>query len=77
MDKPLTAQGLTSPKWFWIEPDATHVCSLSGGILFRLPVAKPHLIILDEPTNYLDRDGLVLTQAIHEFKGGGHYFPQP
>ena len=32
---------------------------------------NPHLIILDEPTNYLDRDGLgALTNAIHEFKGG-------
>ena len=29
------------------------------------------MIILDEPTNYLDRDGLgALTSAIHEFKGG-------
>ena len=32
---------------------------------------NPHLIILDEPTNYLDRDGLgALTRAIEEFKGG-------
>ena len=32
---------------------------------------NPHLVILDEPTNYLDRDGLgALTNAIHEFKGG-------
>lgn len=31
----------------------------------------PHLLILDEPTNYLDRDGLgALTKAIEEFKGG-------
>ena len=29
------------------------------------------MVILDEPTNYLDRDGLgALTQAIHEFNGG-------
>ena len=29
------------------------------------------MVILDEPTNYLDRDGLgALTNAIHEFKGG-------
>ena len=32
---------------------------------------NPHLVILDEPTNYLDRDGLgALTLAIKEFKGG-------
>ena len=31
----------------------------------------PHLLILDEPTNYLDRDSLAaLTLAIKEFKGG-------
>ena len=29
------------------------------------------MVILDEPTNYLDRDGLgALTKAIEEFKGG-------
>ena len=32
---------------------------------------NPHIVILDEPTNYLDRDGLgALTKAIEEFKGG-------
>merc|ERR1711998_44320 len=32
---------------------------------------SPHLIILDEPTNYLDRDSLAaLAGAIHEFDGG-------
>ena len=31
----------------------------------------PHLIILDEPTNYLDRDSLgALANAINEFEGG-------
>merc|ERR1719389_4192 len=31
----------------------------------------PHLVVLDEPTNYLDRDGLgALTLAIEEFEGG-------
>ena len=32
---------------------------------------KPHLIILDEPTNYLDRDSLAaLADAIRSFEGG-------
>ena len=31
----------------------------------------PHLLVLDEPTNYLDRDSLgALAQAIREFGGG-------
>jgi elongation factor 3 len=31
----------------------------------------PHLIILDEPTNFLDRDSLgALATAINDFKGG-------
>merc|ERR1712167_347642 len=30
----------------------------------------PHIVVLDEPTNYLDRDGLgALTKAIEEFYG--------
>jgi len=33
--------------------------------------AHPHIIILDEPTNYLDRDSLgALAGAIREFAGG-------
>lgn len=32
---------------------------------------NPHLVILDEPTNYLDRDGLgALTKAIEDYEGG-------
>lgn len=32
---------------------------------------KPHLLILDEPTNYLDRESLgALATAIREFRGG-------
>ena len=50
--------------------------SLSGGQKVKVVLAaslwqNPHIIILDEPTNYLDRDGLgALTSAIHEFNGG-------
>jgi ABC-type Mn2+/Zn2+ transport system ATPase subunit len=32
---------------------------------------RPHIIVLDEPTNYLDREALgALTQAIKGFHGG-------
>lgn len=64
---------------FGIEPEqASHtlISSLSGGQKVKVVLAAamwmcPHLIILDEPTNYLDRDGLgALTKAIEEFKGG-------
>ena len=54
----------------------TLIKSLSGGQKVKVVLAaslwqNPHLVILDEPTNYLDRDGLgALTSAIHEFKGG-------
>lgn len=49
---------------------------LSGGQKVKLVLAaamwnKPHVIVLDEPTNYLDREALgALTQAIKEFAGG-------
>lgn len=49
---------------------------MSGGQKSRLVLAaamwgKPHLIALDEPTNYLDNDTLAaLTKALQEFKGG-------
>jgi len=64
---------------FGIEPEqANHtlIKSLSGGQKVKIVLAaslwqNPHLIILDEPTNYLDRDGLgALTAAIHDYKGG-------
>merc|ERR1712054_702121 len=32
---------------------------------------NPHIIVLDEPTNYLDRDGLgALTDALKQYAGG-------
>jgi len=49
---------------------------LSGGQKVKLVLAaamwnKPHLLVLDEPTNYLDREALgALTQAIKDFGGG-------
>merc|ERR1711943_132856 len=54
----------------------TTIQSLSGGQKVKVVLGAsmwqdPHLIVLDEPTNYLDRDGLgALTKAIEEFEGG-------
>tara|TARA_B100000941_G_C28463562_1_gene532162 strand:- start:66 stop:1370 length:1305 start_codon:yes stop_codon:yes gene_type:complete len=80
MSKPLTSSNIEKHlKQFGIEPEhASHtlIKSLSGGQKVKVVLAaslwqNPHLVILDEPTNYLDRDGLgALTKAIHEFKGG-------
>jgi len=53
-----------------------HISNLSGGQKVKVVLAaamwgSPHLIILDEPTNYLDRDSLAaLAGAIKEFDGG-------
>tara|TARA_B110000881_G_scaffold158980_1_gene141930 strand:- start:5655 stop:8741 length:3087 start_codon:yes stop_codon:yes gene_type:complete len=54
----------------------SRICDLSGGqkvkvVLAACTWACPHLIILDEPTNYLDRDSLsALAGAIKTFQGG-------
>ena len=49
---------------------------LSGGQRVKTALAacswqRPHLIVLDEPTNYLDRDSLgALSKALKKFEGG-------
>ena len=49
---------------------------LSGGQRVKVVLAacswqRPHVIVLDEPTNYLDRDSLgALSKAIKSFEGG-------
>jgi elongation factor 3 len=49
---------------------------LSGGQKVKLVLAsamwnRPHILVLDEPTNYLDREALgALTKAIKDFGGG-------
>lgn len=54
----------------------SRIGSLSGGQKVKVALAAslwncPHLIVLDEPTNYLDRESLVaLTYAIKAFEGG-------
>jgi len=52
------------------------ISGLSGGQKVKVVLAgamwnNPHLLVLDEPTNFLDRDSLGgLAVAIREFKGG-------
>merc|ERR1711966_201202 len=54
----------------------TQINQLSGGMKVKIVLAaamwqNPHVLILDEPTNYLDRDGLgALVLAIADYKGG-------
>merc|ERR1712187_189543 len=64
---------------FGVDPESashTQISQLSGGMKVKVVLAaamwqNPHILILDEPTNYLDRDGLgALILAIKEYKGG-------
>merc|ERR1712078_388651 len=54
----------------------TQLSQLSGGMKVKVVLAaamwqNPHILILDEPTNYLDREGLgALVLAIKDYKGG-------
>merc|ERR1711862_673842 len=54
----------------------TQIGSMSGGMKVKVVLAaamwqNPHILILDEPTNYLDRDGLgALVLAITDYQGG-------
>ena len=62
-----------------LEPEyASHyrIGALSGGQKVKVVLAaamwdQPHILILDEPTNYLDRDSLgALADAINIYEGG-------
>lgn len=52
------------------------ISGMSGGQKVKIVIAgamwnNPHLLVLDEPTNYLDRESLGgLSHAIRDFKGG-------
>merc|ERR1712036_200520 len=54
----------------------TQINQLSGGMKVKVVLAaamwqNPHVLILDEPTNYLDREGLgALVLACKDYKGG-------
>mmetsp|Transcript_1522 Transcript_1522/g.2030 ORF Transcript_1522/g.2030 Transcript_1522/m.2030 type:complete len:931 (+) Transcript_1522:518-3310(+) len=80
MFRPLTSSNVEQHfKNVGLEPEfATHsrIQALSGGqkvkvVLGAATWQQPHLMILDEPTNYLDRESLgALAGAIREFDGG-------
>jgi len=64
---------------FGVEPEfATHnpLKALSAGQKVKIVLGaamwqNPHILVIDEPTNYLDRDGLgALTEAIENWSGG-------
>merc|ERR1712137_146324 len=64
---------------FGVAPESashTQISQLSGGMKVKIVLAaamwqNPHVLILDEPTNYLDREGLgALVLACKDYKGG-------
>merc|ERR1719428_2408597 len=80
MSKPLTAPGVEKAlKDFGLDSEsASHmpISSLSHGQKVKVVICascwqNPHIIILDEPTNYLDRNGLgALVAGLEAFQGG-------
>merc|ERR1719327_885659 len=80
LSKPLTQPGVEKAlKDFGVDSEsASHspLGSLSHGQRVKVVICascwqNPHIIILDEPTNYLDRDGLgALVRGLGEFQGG-------
>ena len=59
------------------------ISGLSGGQKVKVVLAgamwnNPHLLVLDEPTNFLDRDSLGgLAVAIRDYKGGVVMYEAP
>merc|ERR1711912_34767 len=80
LSKPLTQQGVEKAlKDFGLDAEAAShqpLASLSHGQKVKVVICascwqNPHIIILDEPTNYLDRDGLgALVRGLDSFQGG-------
>merc|ERR1719214_91900 len=80
MNKPLAAPGVTKAlKDFGVDAEAaghSPIGSLSHGQRVKIVICascwqNPHIVILDEPTNYLDRDGLgALVRGLETFQGG-------
>merc|ERR1712125_12545 len=80
MTKQLTQPGVEKHLGdFGVDPESashTQINQLSGGMKVKVVLAaamwqNPHVLILDEPTNYLDREGLgALVLACKDYKGG-------
>merc|ERR1712048_1341222 len=80
LSKPLTQQGVEKAlKDFGLDAEsASHqpLASLSHGQRVKVVICascwqNPHVVILDEPTNYLDRDGLgALVRGLETYQGG-------
>merc|ERR1712048_1224376 len=80
LSKPLTQPGVEKAlKDFGVTSEAAShspIRSLSHGQKVKIVICascwqNPHIIILDEPTNYLDRDGLgALVRGLEAYKGG-------
>merc|ERR1712139_292338 len=80
LSKPLTQAGVEKAlKDFGLDAEASShspIHSLSHGQKVKVVICaacwqNPHIIILDEPTNYLDRDGLgALVRCLEAYKGG-------
>jgi len=80
LSKPLTQPGVEKAlKDFGLDAEsASHqpIGSLSHGQKVKVVICascwqNPHIVILDEPTNYLDRDGLgSLSKGLEAFQGG-------
>merc|ERR1712188_76943 len=78
--KQLTQPGIEKHlKDFGVDAESashTQINQLSGGMKVKVLLAaamwqNPHILILDEPANYLDREGLgALVLAIKDYKGG-------
>merc|ERR1712048_1223614 len=80
LSKPLTQPGVEKAlKDFGLDSEAAShspIASLSHGQKVKVVICascwqNPHVIILDEPTNYLDRDGLgALVRGLDAYRGG-------
>merc|ERR1712176_919343 len=80
LSKPLTQPGVEKAlKDFGLDAEAAShspLASLSHGQRVKVVITascwqNPHIVVLDEPTNYLDRDGLgALVRGLETFQGG-------